>query len=150
MYSPLELEQIEFEKKAFGGYNTEDVDRTFSVLKKDYGELYLENAELKKNLKLTEGKITESEDMKQTLHDVLVAAQKCSEEKKAASEREAELIIKKAMSEAEDIKKAAEAEVAGLIKRKEELKNEIDVFVTRMSALFEAQVKYLSKSTEEM
>lgn len=150
MYSPLELEQIEFEKKAFGGYNTEDVDRTFSVLKKDYGELYLENTELKKNLKLTEGKITESEDMKQTLHDVLVAAQKCSEEKKAASEREAELIIKKAMSEAEDIKKAAEAEVAGLIKRKEELKNEIDVFVTRMSALFEAQVKYLNKSTEEM
>ncbi len=148
MYSPLELEQIEFEKKAFGGYNMEDVDRTFSVLKRDYEELYVENSELKKKLKLLEGRVTESEDMKQTLHNVLVAAQKSSDELKEASEREAELIIKKANLDAEEIRKAAEKEVAELERKKEELKSEVSVFITKMSALFDAQIKYLNKSEE--
>ena len=112
MYSPLELEQIEFEKKAFGGYSMEDVDRTFSVLRRDYEELYVENSELKKKLKALESQVSESEDMKETLHNVLIAAQKSSDEKK------------------------------------EDLKNEVSVFVTKMSALFEAQVKYLNKSEE--
>ena len=30
-------------------------------------------------------------------------------------------------------------------RKKEELKSEVDVFITKMSALFEAQVKYLNK-----
>lgn len=150
MYSPLELEQIEFEKKAFGGYNMEDVDRTFSVLKRDYEELYVENAELKKRLKALEGRVTESDDMKETLHNVLVAAQKCSDEKIAASEKEAELLIKNAQLQADEIKREAEKEVDALIRKKEELKSEIDVFITKMGALFEAQIKYLNKSTEEM
>lgn len=148
MYSPLELEQIEFEKKAFGGYSMEDVDRTFSVLKRDYEELYVENSELKKKLKLLEGRVTESEDMKQTLHNVLVAAQKSSDELKEASEREAELIIKKANLDAEEIRKGAEKDVAELERKKEELKSEVSVFITKMSALFDAQIKYLNKSEE--
>lgn len=148
MYSPLELEQIEFEKKAFGGYSMEDVDRTFSVLKRDYEELYVENSELKKKLKALESQVSESEDMKETLHNVLIAAQKSSDEKKEASEKEAELIIKKAELDAEKIKRGAEKEVMDLEKKKEDLKNEVSVFVTKMSALFEAQVKYLNKSEE--
>lgn len=148
MYSPLELEQIEFEKKAFGGYSMEDVDRTFSVLKRDYEELYVENSELKKKLKTLQGQVSESEDMKQTLHNVLIAAQKSSDEKREASEKEAELIIKKAELDAEKIRGGAEKEVQELEKRKEDLKNEVSVFVTKMSALFEAQVKYLNKSEE--
>lgn len=148
MYSPLELEQIEFEKKAFGGYSMEDVDRTFSVLRRDYEELYVENSELKKKLKALESQVSESEDMKETLHNVLIAAQKSSDEKKEASEKEAELIIKKAELDAEKIKSGAEKEVMDLEKKKENLKNEVSVFVTKMSALFEAQVKYLNKSEE--
>ena len=148
MYSPLELEQIEFEKKAFGGYSMEDVDRTFSVLKRDYEELYVENSELKKKLKALESQVSESEDMKETLHNVLIAAQKSSDEKKEASEKEAELIIKKAELDAEKIKSGAEKEVMDLETKKEDLKNEVSVFVTKMSALFEAQVKYLNKSEE--
>lgn len=148
MYSPLELEQIEFEKKAFGGYSMEDVDRTFSVLKRDYEELYVENSELKKKLKELQSRVSESDDMKETLHNVLVAAQKSSDEKREASEKEAELIIKKAELEAEKIKSGAEKDVLALEKKKEDLKNEVSVFVTKMSALFEAQVKYLNKSEE--
>ena len=148
MYSPLELEQIEFEKKAFGGYSMEDVDRTFSVLRRDYEELYVENSELKKKLKALESQVSESEDMKETLHNVLIAAQKSSDEKKEASEKEAELIIKKAELDAEKIKSGAKKEVMDLEKKKEDLKNEVSVFVTKMSALFEAQVKYLNKSEE--
>lgn len=148
MYSPLELEQIEFEKKAFGGYSIEDVDRTFSVLKRDYEELYVENADLHKRLKALEGRVSESDDMKETLNNVLIAAQKSSDDLKKASEKEAELIIKKANLSAEEITKNAEREVEELLKKKEDLKNEIGIFVTKMSALFEAQVKYLKKTEE--
>lgn len=148
MYSPLELEQIEFEKKAFGGYSIEDVDRTFSVLKRDYEELYVENADLQKKLQALKERVSESEDIKETLNNVLIAAQKSSDELKKSSEKEAELIIKKANLEAEEITKNAEREVEALLKKKEDIKNEIEIFVTKMSALFEAQVKYLKKTEE--
>lgn len=148
MYSPLELEQIEFEKKAFGGYSIEDVDRTFSVLKRDYEELYVANADLQKKLQALKERVSESEDIKETLNNVLIAAQKSSEDLKKSSEKEAELIIKKANLEAEEITKNAEREVEELLKKKEDIKNEIEIFVTKMSALFEAQVKYLKKTEE--
>lgn len=148
MYSPLELEQIEFEKKAFGGYNQEDVDQTFGVLKRDYEELYIENATMKKRIKELEEAQKENNDVKETLQNVLVTAQRSSEEMRESSRKEAELIVKEAISEAEEIKRKAENDVVELERKKEELKNDIDMFITKMSALFEAQAKYLNGKTE--
>ena len=74
----------------------------------------LKTPSLKKKLKALESQVSESEDMKETLHNVLIAAQKSSDEKKEASEKEAELIIKKAELDAERIKSGAEKEVMDL------------------------------------
>ncbi len=146
MYSPLELEQIEFEKKVFGGYDTDDVDKTLDLLKKDYEELYIDNADMKKRIKELEAKLSESEEMKETLQTVLVSAQKSGDELRANAEKEALIIKKTAEDEALIIKNKAEEEVAALERRKEALKSEVELFVTRMSALFEAQIKYLNKT----
>ena len=96
MYSPLELDQIEFEKKVFGGYDTEDVDKTFEVLKKDYATLYVEYADAKRTVKELTEKLSESEGMKETLQTVLVSAQKAGDELKANAQKEAELILRNA------------------------------------------------------
>lgn len=146
MYSPLELDQIEFEKKVFGGYDTEDVDKTFEVLKRDYATLFIENADIKKRIKELTEKLSESEDIKETLQAVLVSAQKTGDDLKNNARVEAELILKNAQSEANDMLRKAEEDIKTLERRKEELKNEVDVFVTKMSALFEAQIKYLNKA----
>ncbi len=146
MYSPLELEQIEFEKKVLGGYDTEDVDKTLDLLKKDYETLYIENADMKKKIKELEAKLSESEAMKETLHKVLVTAEKSGEEIKANAEQAAEFIKKTAENEAFAMKNKAEEEVAVLERKKEALKAEVDLFITKMSALFEAQIKYLNKT----
>ena len=148
MYSPLELQQIEFEKKVFGGYDTEDVGRTFGVLRHDYEELYIENADMKKKIRELEAALTESTEMKEALHNVLIAAQKSSDELKNTAEKEAELIVKNAEADAREIISAAEKEKEEIERRKESLKNEVDVFITKMSALFEAQIKYLNKTEE--
>ncbi len=148
MYSPLELQQIEFEKKVFGGYDMEDVDKTFGVLKHDYEELYIENADMKKKIRELEASLAESIEMKESLHNVLVAAQKSSEELKNNAEKEAELIVKNAQADAREIISAAEKEKEDMERRKEALKSEVDVFITKMSALFEAQIKYLNKTEE--
>ncbi len=146
MYSPLEIDQIEFEKKAFGGYSIEDVDKTFSVLKRDYEVLYVENAELKKKIKEIESRLMESEEMKETLQSVLVSAKKASDDMKETSQKEAELIIRQAECDAEEIKRQAKSDAEALLRKKDELKAEVDVFITKMSALFEAQIKYLNKA----
>lgn len=148
MYSPLELEQIEFEKKAFGGYNVDDVDKTFDLLKRDYGSLYVENADMKKKIKELEAKLSESEGMTETLRNVLVSAEKSSKDIKENALVEAELIKKTAEAEAKEILRKAASEAEELERRKTDLKNEVDVFVTKMSALFEAQVKYLNNQAE--
>ena len=146
MYSPLELEQIEFERKTFGGYSVDEVDKTFETLKKDYSTLYIENADMKKRIKELSAKLSESEEMTETLKTVLVSAQKTGEEIKEHALCEAELIKKTAEAEARETLRKAELEVENLTRRKEEVKNEVDVFITKMSALFEAQVKYLNKA----
>lgn len=148
MYSPLELQQIEFEKKVFGGYDTEEVDRTFGVLRHNYEELYIENADMKKKIKELEASLAESIEMKESLHNVLVTAQKSSEDLKNAAEKEAELIIKQAELEAKEILNTAQKEKEEAERKKEELKNEVDIFRTKMCALFEAQIKYLNKTEE--
>lgn len=146
MYSPLELDQIEFEKKVFGGYDTEDVDKTFEVLKKDYATLYVEYADAKRTVKELTEKLSESEGMKETLQTVLVSAQKAGDELKANAQKEAELILRNAEAEANEKMSEIKDEIAKLERRKEELESEVDLFVTKMSALFEAQIKYLNKA----
>lgn len=146
MYSPLELDQIEFEKKVFGGYDPEDVDKTFEVLKKDYETLFVENADIKRRVKELSEKLSESEEMKETLQNVLVSAQKTGEDLKANAQKEAELILRNAEAEAEDKLRLADENVKKLERRKEELEKEVEIFVTKMSALFEAQIKYLNKT----
>jgi len=146
MYSPLELEQIEFEKKVFGGYDTDDVDKTFDLLKKDYSELYIDNSDMKKKIKELEAKLAETEEIKDTLQTVLVSAQKSGEEMRANAEKEAEIIRLTAENEAVELKKRAEEEIAELMRKKEGLKAEVELFITKMSALFDAQIKYLNKA----
>ncbi len=146
MYSPLELEQIEFEKKTFGGYNVEEVDAVFEDLKKDYGTLYIENADMKKRIRELEAKLSESDEMTETLKTVLVSAQKTGEEIRENAQVEADLIKKSAEAEAKEILRKAEFELEAINRKKEEIKSEVDVFITKMSALFEAQIKYLNKT----
>lgn len=145
MYSPLELEQIVFEKKAFGGYNMEDVDKTFAVLKRDYEELYIENAEMKKQVKELRAALSESEGMKEALQTVLLTAQKTSDDLKSNAEKEAQLIVQKAEAEAQSALQTAQREVEESKRKKEAVQNEVEAFITKMCALFEAQVKYLSQ-----
>ncbi|MDO5479339.1 MAG: DivIVA domain-containing protein [Clostridia bacterium] len=146
MYSPLELEQIEFEKKAFGGYSVEDVDKTFDTLKKDYSKLYIEHADMKKRIKELEAKLAESEGITETLRDVLVSAQKSSDELRENARIEADLMRKTAEAEAKEILRGADDEIESLKRKKEDLENEVKLFITKMSALFEAQVKYLNNA----
>lgn len=148
MYSPLELQQIEFEKKAFGGYDTESVDEIFSALTGDYNTLYVENADLKKKVRELEAKLSESEGLKGTLDKILITAQETGDTMKANAEKEAALTIEKAKQEAASILDAARNEVGALEEKKTALKNEVDVFVTKMGALFKAQVDYLNKAAE--
>ncbi len=148
MYSPLELSQIEFEKKVLGGYDTEDVDKTFGVLRHDYEELYIENADMKKKIRELELSLAESIEMKESLHNVLVSAQKSSDEMKENAKKEAELIIKNAEAEAKEILYNAQKDKEEAERKKEEIKNEVELFKTKMSALFEAQIKFLNKTEE--
>ena len=86
--------------------------------------------------------------MTETLRNVLVSAEKSSKDIKENALVEAELIKKTAEAEAKEILRKAASEAEELERRKTDLKNEVDVFVTKMSALFEAQVKYLNNQAE--
>ena len=101
---------------------------------------------MKKKIKELEAKLSESEGMKETLQTVLVSAQKSGETLKANAEKEAEFIKKSAENEALLLKNKAEEEIAELERKKEALKAEVELFITKMSALFEAQIKYLNKT----
>ncbi|MDP4133832.1 MAG: DivIVA domain-containing protein [Bacillota bacterium] len=149
MYTPLELDQLEFSKKAFGGYDQNDVDQIFEVLKKDYETIYLESADMKKELKDLRSQLEESKDMKETLQNALISAQKSSDTIKELAEKEAAFTISKAEDEAEQLRKKAYEDIANLTAKKEALKQEINAFSVRISALFAAQIKILEDCSRE-
>ena len=59
MFTPQQLEEISFEKAAFGGYKISEVDEFLEAFIEDYITLYKENALLKSKMRVLVGKLEE-------------------------------------------------------------------------------------------
>lgn len=149
MFSPLELERLEFESK-MGKYKKESVDEVFALLKNDYEALYKENIALKDKTAMLEQLVSKYKSMEDSMNNALVLAQTTGESVIRSANEKAELVINTAQQRAVEIRKEAEADIRDLLSKQDDMKKSISVFAAKNISLLNAQIEILKSMTEEI
>lgn len=144
MYTPLELEKIEFEK-SLGGYKKASVDEFFGVLRTEYEALYKENIVYKDKITMLEDLVSKYKAMEDAMNNALLMARTAGDEAIKNAHEKAADIIKEAEMRAEAIQKDAESRLNEIIRKKHQLESEITVFAAKNISMHEAQIELLKQ-----
>lgn len=148
MLTPLDIHNQEF-KKSFRGYNEDEVDEFLDRVVKDYEQIYRENVELKETIDRLKSKVEHFQHIENTLHNTLVVAQETAEEVKLNAKKEAELIVKDAKSEGQRLVDEAAEKVRQRVAEYEELRQQSQIYRTKMRTLILTQLEMLKSSDVE-
>ncbi|MEW6661627.1 MAG: DivIVA domain-containing protein [Bacillota bacterium] len=138
--TPLDLQSVQF-KKSWRGYSCDQVDSFLHKALRDYEMIYKENLELKENLINIQSLLDTYRQMEDTLKNTLVLAQKSAEEIRRLADQEAELLLREAKAQAENIKTCAAAQVEERMRRYEEMVNRAEAFRANMRGFLLAQLE---------
>lgn len=145
--TPNEIINKDF-RKVFRGYDVDEVDEFLEQLVDDYEKIYKENLSLKEKINLLNEKIEHYSNIEDTLQNTLVLAQKAAEQAKENSKRDAELIIKDAQENANNIIRKAEEQVLEINKELEILKQKYSMFKSRFEGMLKAQLETIEEYDE--
>ena len=107
MFTPQQIDQISFNRVAFGGYDMQAVDEFLEPLTEDYVTLYKENALLKSKMKVLVSKLEEYRQNEASMKDAIVNAQKtCDLMVKEAEAKCTQMLIEANAAAAENAKNA--------------------------------------------
>lgn len=137
--TPLDIYNKEF-KRSVRGYSEDEVNEFLDEVVRDYESLIRENDELKQSTAGMSDRLEEYRKLEVTLQNTLVVAQSTAEEVKAASRKEADLIIREAESKAQDMIRRAEVRVREIMQEFERLQRETEQFRARVRSLLESQI----------
>ncbi|WP_418790534.1 DivIVA domain-containing protein [Phosphitispora sp. TUW77] len=145
--TPLDIHNKQF-RKAFRGYDEEEVDEFFDRVVKEYETLFKENARLKEALEAKDSDIGTYRELEQTLQKTLVIAQQTADEMKHGAHREADAVIQEARLKAEQIIAAAEEKVKNIIKEYENIKKETQVFRVNFRAFLRSHMELIGEEED--
>lgn len=149
MITPMDIRNKEF-KKAFRGYQEDEVDEFLDKIISDYERIYRENGELKDRISIDNERIESYSNMEKSLQSTLLIAQTTAEDIIANSRKKAELIIKEAEEQSRKIIGEANDNVIKINKEFEELKKEVQVFKTRFRTLLESELEALNATLKDI
>jgi len=142
--TPLDIQQQQFKGKLFGGLDSDDVDAFLQTVAAELEDLNRENTDLREQLRRITADMDDMRQKETTLRETLLAAQKITEEMKANSQKEANLLISEAELKGEKILADAEKKLAELKSQIQDLKREKLQFETAMKALLDTHYKLIA------
>ena len=110
--TPHDIRQQQFTSKMFKGYDPQEVDAFLDDVAEDYESVLKDVALLKEQMIAQEERSRGVAEREKSLQETLVTTQRLAEEMKAASRREAELIVREAELRAEKVLEAVRGEEA--------------------------------------
>ena len=149
MLTPLDIENKRFAKQKLGGYNVDEVDDFLDELTLEYGKLYKENTELKKQKEELDSNVGKYKNIENTLQNTLVMAQKTADEITLVAKQQAEQIIKEAEFSAKSSVEELNAQILVKQKELEDLKKQFDVYKAKMESLLISQLELLKDIKED-
>ena len=147
MYTPIELENLEF-KSAPLGYNKNEVDDFVEAISEDYEKLYKENIALKDKNNLLADAIKEYKAMETALRDTVVSAHSISDDIKKNAYKEAENIVIEAKNKADEMKNEAVKILTEAEAKANELKQEYGLYKAKMKSFIQAQLELLNEKDQ--
>ena len=102
MLTPLDIQKKEF-KRAFRGYNEDEVDQFLDQLVRDYELVYIENQSLKEKLEASEAAKARYLEMEKIIKDAVIMAQKNSDDLMRNARQQADMTLEDARLNAEKI-----------------------------------------------
>jgi cell division initiation protein len=136
MLTPQDIQNKEFTKAVFGGYDMTTVDDFLETVMEDYGSLYKENAILKSKIKVLVEKVEEYRSTEDAMRMALLTAQKIGD----------------------DLLKDAEAKKQGMLEdaetllknKKQEIARELELEEFRLRAAKERTARFVQASRQLM
>jgi cell division initiation protein len=146
--TPQEIRSQEFGKR-FRGYDLDEVKAFLDSLADDLEEIVLENKSLKEKISLLEERLDDYKNMEDTMKQMLLAAQKTSEEKKRIAEREAESLIQDAKLKSERVLQETDRKLSEIKKEILDLKNLKDSYILKIKSILKLQSQLLIRFEKE-
>ena len=107
--TPIDIRQQQFSKR-FRGVDSAEVEAFLEDVAEDLESVMQENALLKEQLASLEERTRNLAEREKTLQDTLITTHRLAEEMKAASKREAQLVLREAEISAEKMMEEARGE----------------------------------------
>ena len=148
MLTPLDIENREF-KKTMGGYNRDDVEDFMSLLLVDYEKLYKENLASRDKIMSLNEAVEHYTGQEETMQNAILAAQKAADSLAKTANDQADLIIREAKAKAAEIIREANAEIAKLESKYAEMKQQVESYKMRVSAIIKSQLDILDDLSAE-
>lgn len=146
--TPLDIHNKEF-RKAFRGYDEEEVDEFLDQIVKDYETIYKENLNLKDLLAAKDSNIGQYRDLEDTLKKTLVVAQQTAEDMKNNATREVEVILQEARLKAEQLVAAAEEKARGILQEYEGIQKQTQLIRVKLRSFLKSQLALVEDAEAE-
>lgn len=161
MLSIVDIQNKEFKKSKFGGYQIDEVNEYLEQIIQSYQEVLNDNYALKDKVNVLNESVQYYRTMESTIQNVLVLADKTAQDTKAAAYEKAEQIRKEAEERAEKITALAEERVSKIIdqgrqeaydlsQKVEETKSQYLAYKAQFKQLIHAQMDFLEQGDNRM
>ncbi|MBO5836778.1 MAG: DivIVA domain-containing protein [Oscillospiraceae bacterium] len=148
MFTPQQIDQISFNRAAFGGYDMQAVDEFLEPLTEDYITLYKENALLKSKMKVLVSKLEEYRKNEASMKDAIVNAQKTCDMMVKEAEAKCTQMLADANQAATENAKNADALIAAENERVEDAKKVAAARITELQEQIRGCIQALERIKE--
>ncbi len=148
--TPLDVRSQEFQR-AFRGYDTAQVDEFKLAVSDELERLVRERAQQEERVRSAHEQLRGFRDRERAMNEALIAAQQLRVDSRAQAEREAELVVREAKTEAERILERAHQEEAVVRERAAGAARQFTAYVASFRSLLErhlGEVDGLQRRTE--
>lgn len=133
MLTPVEMENIKF-RRSYRGYNVKEVLNFKEQLQEDYERLYKENIEQNQKIDEINKKLANYQVMEENLRNAVILAQKTAEEVKISAQCQADMMIREAVQQGEQVKVRIREEIQMELQNLSILKNQVQIFKSQFKS----------------
>lgn len=144
MLAPHELKNKEF-TKSLRGYSTVEVDEHIDFIIEKYSELYRENDELEKKLRLTEAQLDAMKDEEESIRSALINAQKASTRIINEANERADVIMRSAKNSCDRLIAEFKVNIKKETERLNEARKEVAAFKAALFEEYQAHIELVEK-----
>ncbi len=149
MLTPLEVQKKQF-SKSISGYNRDEVDDYLTMIANALEKHINENINLKEELDRKEEEISHYKNIERTMSDTLVVAKRAAEDLVSGAKYNSDNLLREAEIKAESMQKNAEDAVIEIIRKREMMERELEVFRLRIEAMLRAQLDIVANYSKDL